>query len=184
MPSRWLRQRDTGLGRIQRGSPPWIVGLTIIVGGLVLVGSVFLDWGHLAIGGGQVAVSGTGTVLVTVPHGDPEIERYNAQSLENVVSHSGVWVAVVGLLIVAGGAAYLWLLPREATAIAVAVLAGIGSLVCLSYAFNVRRIFGEACCLNDAHYSLGVGVVVACTTTVVLTALGVAAFVWERIAGR
>jgi hypothetical protein len=186
MRSRWL-QRDTGPARVQGGSPRRIVGLTILVAGLLLVVSVFLDWGHMAIGGGsdsivQASVSGAGTVSVTMPQDDPEFQRYAARSLEHVVSHSGVWVAVIGVLIVAAGAAYLWLLPREETAIAVVVLAGIGSAFCLSYAFNVRRIFGEALSLNYAHYSPGFGVVVACTTTVILIALGMAAFVSERIA--
>ncbi len=48
-------------------------------------------------------------------------------------------------------------------------------------AFNVRKMFSEALDLYYAHYSLGFGVVVACTMTVVLTALGVAAFVLDRI---
>ncbi|EUA13869.1 hypothetical protein I553_6988 [Mycobacterium xenopi 4042] len=37
-------QRDTGRARIERGSPPWIVGLSILVAALLLVVSVFLDW--------------------------------------------------------------------------------------------------------------------------------------------
>jgi hypothetical protein len=186
MPSRWV-QRDTGQVHVQRGSPRWIVGLAILVAGLLLVASVFLDWGRIAIGAGsnsivQASVSGAGTVSVTTPQDDPEFERYAAKSLEHVVSHSGLWVAVIGVLIIAASAAYLWLLPREETAIAVAVLAGIGSVFCLSYAFSVRRIFGETLGLPYAHYSLGFGLVVACTMTVVLIALGVAAFVLERMA--
>ena len=184
--SRWPR-RNTGPARVQRGSPRWIVGLPILVAGLLLVVSVFLDWGHVAIGGrsnsiAQAAVSGAGTVSVTMPQGDPEFERYAAKSLEHVVSHSGLWLAVIGVLIVAAGAAYLWLLPREETAIAVAALAGIGFVSCLSYALNVRRSLSEALGLDYGHYSLGFGVVIACTMTVVLMALGVAAFVLDRAA--
>ena len=109
------------------------MGLAILVAGLLLAVSVFLDWGHIAIGAGsnsivQAAVSGAGTVSVTMPQADPEFERYAAQSLEHVVSHSGVWVAVIGVLIVAAGAVYLWLLPRAEAALAVAVLAGVSGL--------------------------------------------------------
>jgi hypothetical protein len=184
-PRRWL-ERDTGQTGVQRGSPRWMVGLTILVAGFLLVVSVFLDWVHIAIGGGaysivQASVSGAGTVSVTKPQDDPEFQRYAAQSLEHVVSHSGVWVAVIGILIVAAGAAYLWLPPRAEAALAVAVLAGIGAVFCLSCAFNVRRIFREALDLNYAHYSLGFGVVVACTLTVILTVLGVTAFVLDCI---
>jgi hypothetical protein len=158
-----------------------------MVAGLLLVVSVFLDWGHIAIGGGsdsivQASVSGAGTVSVTVPHDDPEFERYGAQSVEHVMSHSGVWVAVIGVLIVAAGAAYLWLRPRAEAAIAVTVLAGIGSVFGLSYALNVREMFSEVLDLSFAHSSLGFGLIVACTMTVALTALGVAAFVLERLA--
>jgi hypothetical protein len=64
---------------------------------------------------------------------------------------------------IAGGAPYLWLLSREGTAIAVAVLAGIDSVFCLSYAFSVRRIFGENFGFNYAHNWLGFGLAVACT---------------------
>ena len=164
-----------------------MVGLTILVAGFVLVVSVFLDWVHIAIGGGaysivQASVSGAGTVSVTMPQGDPEFERYAATSLEHVISHSGLWVAVLGVLIVAAGAAYLWLLPRAEAGIAVAVLAGIGFVSCLSYALNVRRSLGEALGLDYGHFSLGFGVVVACIMTVVLMALGVAAFVLDRTA--
>jgi hypothetical protein len=185
-PSRWL-QRDTGQARVQRGSPRWIVGLTILVAGLLLVVSVFLDWGRIAIGGGsdsivQASVSGAGNVSVDVPQDDPEFERYAAQSLERVVSHRGVWVAIIGVLIVAAGAAYLWLRPRVEAAIAVVVLAGVGSFFCLSFALDVRQMFSEALNLSYAHYSLGLGVAVACAMTVVLTGLGVAALVLERIA--
>ncbi|HZE17626.1 MAG TPA: hypothetical protein VE197_19055, partial [Mycobacterium sp.] len=66
-------------------------------------------------------------------------------------------------------------------ALAVAVQAGIGAVFCLSCAFNVRRILREALDLNYAHYSLGFGVVVACTLTVILTVLGVTAFVLDCI---
>src|SRR5690348_4825168 len=87
-PNRWL-QRDTGQARIQRGSRRWIVGLTILGAGLLLVVSVFLGWGRIAIGSGsntivEAAVSGAGTVSVTVPQDDPEFERYAAQSLGHV----------------------------------------------------------------------------------------------------
>jgi hypothetical protein len=184
--SRWL-QRDTGQARVQRGSPRWIVGLTIIGAGLVLIVSVFCGWGHIAIGGGpngivQASVSGAGTVSVTVPQDDPEFERYAAQSLEHVVSHRGLWVAVVGVLIVTAAAAYLWLPPRTEAAIGVAVLGGIGSVFCLSNALNVGGTFNDAIDVSYDHYSLGPGLVVACAMTVVLTALGVTAFVLERIA--
>jgi len=186
MPSRWL-QRDTGQGRIQRGSPRWIVGLTILGAGLLLIVCVFLVWGHIAIGGGsnsivQASVSGAGSVSVTVAQDDPEFERCAAQSVEQVVSHRGVWVAVIGVLIVCAGAAYLWLRPRTEAAIAVGVLAGIGSVLCLSNALDVRGMFKEALDLGYAHHSPGFGLIVACTMTVMLTALGVTAVVLERIA--
>jgi hypothetical protein len=174
---RWL-ERDTGQSRVQRGTPRWIVGLTILVAGILSVVSVFLDWVHIAIGGVlQASVSGAGTVSVTKPHDDAELQRYAAQSLEHVVSHSGMWVAVIGVLILAADAAYLWLLPRAEAAIAVAVLAGIDAVICLSYALNVQRMFRETLDLNYIHCSLGFGVVVACGMTVLLTALGVTAFV-------
>ena len=163
-----------------------MVGLANLVAGILLVVSVFLDWVHIAIGGEAyrivpASVSGAGTVSVIKPQDDPEFQRYAAQSLEHVVSHSGVWVAVIGVLIVAAGAVYLWLPPRAEAALAVAVLAGIGAVFCLSCALNVRRIFREALDLNYAHYSLGFGVVVACTLTVILTVLGVTAFVLDCI---
>lgn len=172
---------------MQRGSTLWIIGLTILVAGVLLVVSVFLDWAHIAIGDRsgsivQASVSGAGTVSVTVPQDDPELQRYAAQSLEHVVSHSGLWVAVIGVLIVAAGAAYLWLLPRAEAALAVAVLAGTGAVFCLSCAFNVRRIFREVLDLSYAHYSLGIGVLVACGLTLILTVLGVTAFVLDCIA--
>lgn len=187
-PRRWL-QCDTGQARVRRGSPRWIVGLTILGAGLLLVVSVFLGWGRIAIGGEsnsivQASVSGAGTVSVTMPQDDPEFERYAAQSLEQVVSHSGVWVAVIGILIIAAGAVYLWRRPRTEAAIAVAVLASIGSVFCLSTALDVRGMFDEALDSSYAHYWPGFGLIFACTMTVVLTALGGTAFVLERIAVR
>src|SRR5579884_695222 len=184
MPSRWLR-RDTGQARIERGSPRWIVGLAILIAGLTLLVSVFLDWGRITIGErsnsiAQISVSGAGGVSVTMPQDDPEFERYVAKSLEHVVSHRGLWVAVIGVLVVAAGAAYLCRLHREEAAVGVVVLAGIASALCLSAAFNLRRIFGEAFDVNVGHYSLGIGLVVACCATICLIALGVAALVLER----
>jgi hypothetical protein len=183
-PRRWL-QRDTGHARVQRGSPRSVVGLTIVICGLLLVVSVSLDWVHIAVGRGpntivQASVSGAGTVSVVIPQDDPEFERYAAESLGHVVSHTGVWVAAIGVLIVVAGATYLWLRPRTEAAIAVTVLAAIGSGFCLSYAFNVKRTFTEVLDLSSAHYSLAFGLVAACVLTVLLTALGVAAFVLER----
>ena len=179
---RWL-EGDPGQAHIQRGSLRWIVGLTILVAAILLVVSVFLDWVHIAIGGVvQASVSGAGTVSVTKPQDNPELQRYAAQSLEAVVSHSGVWVAVIGVLIVAVDAGYLWLLPRVEAAIAVALLAGIGAVFCLSCPFNVRRVFRAAFDLNYVHYSLGFGVVVACSMTVILTGLGTTAFILDSIA--
>jgi len=143
--------------------------------------SVFLDWVHIAIGRVvQASVSGAGTVSVTQPQDDPELHRYAAQALEQVVSHSGVWVAVIGVLIVAADAAYVWLRPRAEAAVAVAVLAGVGAVYCLSCAFNVRRLFRETLNLEYVRYSLGIGMVIACTMTVILGALGVTAFVMEE----
>jgi hypothetical protein len=84
-----------------------MVGLTILVAGFLLVVSVFLDWVHIAIGGRaysivQASVSGAGTVSVTKPQDDPEFQRYAAQSLEHVVSHSAPGAAdVVPLLQIA-----------------------------------------------------------------------------------
>jgi hypothetical protein len=179
-PRRWIG-RDTGRTRVQRGSPRWIVGLINFGAAILLVVSVFLDWVHLTIGGiVHASVSGAGTVSVTKPH-DPELQRYVAHSLGQVVSHSGLWVAVIGVLIVAANAAYLWLVPHAEAAIAVAVLAGIGAAFCLSCAFNVQRVFRETLNLEYAHYSLGFGVVVACIVTVSLTVLGVAAFVLDCV---
>ena len=146
-----------------------------------MVISVFLDWVHIAIGGVvQASVSGAGTVSVTTPHDDPDLQSYAAQALVQVVSHSGVWVAVIGVLIVAADAAYLWLLPRAEAALAVAVLAAVGAVFCLSFALNDERIFYESLDLDYVHYSLGFGVVVACTMTVILTMLAVTAFVIDE----
>jgi hypothetical protein len=117
-----------------------------------------------------------------MPQDDPEFERYAARSLEHIVRPSGTWVAVIGVLIIAAATAYLWLQPRTEAAIAVAVLAGIGSVFCLSAALNVRGMFNEALDLGYAHYSPGFGLIVACTMTAVLTALGVTAVVLEHIA--
>jgi hypothetical protein len=93
------------------------LGITNLIAGVLLLVSVFLDWVHIAIGGiVQASVTGAGTVSVTKPH-DPELRRYVAHSLEQVVSHRGLWVAVIGVLIVAADAAYLWLLPRAESAL-------------------------------------------------------------------
>jgi hypothetical protein len=181
------RRRDTGHAGVQRASPRRIVGLAIIGAGLLLVVSVFLDWGHIAIGGGsdsilRASVSGAGTVSVDVPQDDPGFERDAAQSLEHLVSHRGVWAAVLGVLVVAAGVAYLRLRPRAEAAIAVAVLGGVGSVIGLSYALDLRGMFSEALDLGYAHYSPGFGVVLACTVAAILIPLGVAAFVLEYIA--
>jgi hypothetical protein len=178
---RWIK-RDTGQTRVRRGSPRWIVGLANLIAAILLLVSVFLDWVHIAIGGVvRASVSGAGTVSVTKPDDDPELQRYVTQSLEQVVSHSGMWIAVIGVLIVAADAVYLWLPPHAEAAIAVAVLAGISAVFCLSCAFDVQRVFRQALDLNYAHYSLGFGVVVACSMTVLLTVLGVAAFVLDCV---
>jgi hypothetical protein len=186
--SRWLRH-GTGSGRVKSRSPQRAVGLAILIAGLLLIVSVFLEWGRIAIGAGSnslahASVSGAGTVSITMPQDDPEFERYAAKSLEQVVSHSGVWVAIIGVLIIAAGAAYLWLPPREEAAIAVAVLAIIGSVLCLASALDERRIFGDAFDVAAAHYSLGYGLALACAMTMVLIALGVAGFTLERPAAR
>jgi len=179
-PRRWI-ERDTGQNSVQRGSPRWIVGLTNLLAGILLLVSVFFDWVHIAIGNVvQASVSGAGTVSVTKPD-DPQLQGYVAQSLEQAVGHGGLWVAVIGVLIVAAAAAYLWLIPHAEAAIAVAVLGGIGAIFCLSCAFNVQTVFREALDVNYVHYSLGSGVVVACCMTVLLTMLGVAAFVLDCV---
>jgi hypothetical protein len=174
---------------VEGRSPQRAVGLAILVAGLLLILSVFLEWGHIAIGAephslAQASVSGAGTVAITMPQDDPEFERYAAKSLEHVVSHGGLWVAIIGVLIIAAGAAYLWLPPREEAAIAVALLASIASVLCLASALNVRRIFGDAFDVAAAHYSLGYGLALACITTIVLIALGVAGFALDRQVAR
>lgn len=188
MTSGWLRP-DTGLPGVKSRSPQRAVGLAMLIAGLLLTLSVFLEWGRITIGAeanslAQASVSGAGTVSITMPQDDPEFERYAAKSLEQVVSHGGVWVAIIGVLIIAAGAVYLWLSPREEAAIAVALLAGIGSVLCVASALNVRRIFGDAFDVAAAHYSLGYGLALACITSIVLIGLGVAGYALERPAGR
>jgi hypothetical protein len=89
---------------------------------------------------------------------------------------------VIGVLVVAAGVAYFRLRPRAEAAIAVAVLGGVGSVIGLSYALDLRGMFSEALDLGYAHYSPGFGVVLACTVAAILIPLGVAAFVLECIA--
>jgi hypothetical protein len=62
------------------------------------------------------------------------------------------------------------------------VLAGIGAVCCLSCAFNVQEGFPRSSLdVNYAHYSVGFGVVLACSMTVLLMVLGVTAFVLECV---
>ncbi|TSE01138.1 hypothetical protein FOS14_05180 [Skermania sp. ID1734] len=168
--------RDTSADSRARPRQQRVLGLTMIGGGLLLLISVFLPWGHVAIGGPQAimtaSVSGTGTVTVSVGDGDASLEHHVADYLNPMMNHLGWWVLVIAVLIVVAGAFYLWSPARLEAAIVVTVLGAIGAAMCLFYAVHIRESLSEALDVSSGDGRPGYGVVLACILTVLLTALG------------
>jgi hypothetical protein len=70
----WLQSiKDTGPGRVERGSSRWVAGLSIIAAGGVLVVSTLLAWGHTTSEGLAISMSGLGQVSVKAPKGEESI---------------------------------------------------------------------------------------------------------------
>ena len=66
----WLQSiKDTGPGRVERGSSRWVAGLAIIAAGGALVVSTLLAWGHTTASGYAISMSGLGQVSVEATRG-------------------------------------------------------------------------------------------------------------------
>ena len=181
----WLQSiRDTGAGHVVRGSSRWVSGVAIIAAGVVLLLSTFMAWGHTVSAGFRISLSGLGFVSVTAPEGDEQVAAFITRQLQDEVSSAahnpGVWALVVALIVVVAGAAYLWTKWRSQAALTVAVTSAIEFLVCVSNAASVGAMMGYAASRGE-DYAIGFGLLLACGVTLVLTGLGITAFVFERV---
>jgi hypothetical protein len=176
--------KDTGPGRVERGSSRWVVGVAIVAAGAVLVLSTFLPWGDITSSGYEISMSGLGQVSVQAPAGEEGTSAFIASQLQDqvgaAVHNPGIWALVVGLITVLAGAAFLRTRWRSQTALTVAVVGGIEFLVCMGNAVNVAAMMGSPA-LNQGEYGIGFGLLLACAVTLALVGLGVTAFVLERI---
>lgn len=171
----WLQSiQDTGPNRILRGSSRWIAGLAILGAGGALILSTFLEWGRATTPNFTATVSGVGSVSIQAPG--------SSRTGETLVTGSaiGAWALVVGLLGVLLGAGFLWTQWRSATALAVAILGGIGFLVCLQRAMTIATIM-KPMTGAPSDYQVGIGLLLACASALVLSAVAVTAFVLERL---
>ena len=172
----WLQSiKDTGPGRVERGSSRWVAGLAIIAAGGVLVVSPLLPWAHDTRSGSVISVSGLGAISVNAEEGVASlIKEFNNYGIP------GIWAVLVGLIAIVAGAAFLWTRWRSQTALTVAILGGIGFLACMADAINVGAVMGNPAS-GAGEYAIGFGLLLACAVTLVLVGLGITAFVLERI---
>ena len=90
---------------------------------------------------------------------------------------------LVGLIAIVAGAAFLWTRWRSQTALTVAILGGIEFLACMGNVINLGAMMGNPAS-SPGEYAIGFGLLLACAVTLVLVALGITAFVLERISIR
>ncbi|SCX15203.1 hypothetical protein [Mycolicibacterium fluoranthenivorans] len=170
----WLQSiRDTGAGSVVRGSSRWIAGLAILgtAGGLVL--SPYLEWGRATTYDFTATMSGIGSVSVQLK-GSP-------RASDTIIGSTAVGVPAVflGLVALVAGGAFLWTAWRTASALVSAIAGGLAFVLCLVNAINIAGIMKPM--TGPADFQVGVGLVLACVLAFALTALGVTAFVLERI---
>lgn len=169
----WLQSiQDTGPNRILRGSSRWIAGLAILGAGGALVLSTLLEWGRATTSSFTATVSGIGSVSIQASGSSRPSDTLIASSA------IGGWALILGLLAVVLGAGFLWTQWRSAATLAVAILGGIGFLVCLQKAITIESIM-KSMTGAPGDYQVGIGLLLACASALVLSAVAVTAFVLE-----
>ncbi len=179
------------------GTPRWLLGTAIAVGGIALAVSVSMEWGHVSAsffddGTRLVAtasLNGLGEATVAVKDVDPQtaefVEGNAADALEEATGRAGVWALIVGFLIAAVGLGYLRTRFRLGSAIGVAVLALVGFVVSVSQILNPRTaVFDDDPGWYDGDFSAGSGLVLSCALSLVLIGLAAAALVIDIIKTR
>jgi hypothetical protein len=158
---------------IQRGDSRWLAGITIISIGAVLALSSFADWYSESARSAEYRVNGVMGLSYAA-------NEFNYQPMQMGVLHPGVGALLVGLLAVGAGVAFLRTVWRGKIALAIAIVGGIEFLVCLNQAVTASAtmlpITGE-----DGLVSIGMGLFFACALAFILSAIGLAAFIFERI---
>jgi cobalamin synthase len=160
-----------------------LIGLAGV--GLIIVS--FLQWGRAravvngigALVSATASFPGLGDPTVTATYSDETFA--GKMNFETPLHNSNPgWVALVcGILAIVAGIAYLRLRQWRVVTIAVAVLGLIAGLTCVTYMVDVRGAFNDPANWADANFSPGVGLIAAFGLSLVLIALGVAAFVLE-----
>lgn len=178
----WLQSiRDTGPHRVERGSSRWIAGLAVSIAGSALVLSTLLPWEHATTSSFAASVTGLGSVHMQATWGqtysDALTQSY-ASDLGAARIAPGALTLAIGAVLVAGGV-YLWTAWRSAAAITAAVIGGFAFLVCLHSAMTVASTLRPM--TGPADFSIGMGLLLACALTLTIAALGVTAFVLERL---
>ncbi|MGV0794366.1 DUF2510 domain-containing protein [Mycolicibacterium sp. XJ1819] len=179
----WLQRiKDTGPRQVQKGSSRAVAGIAIIAAGLALFLSALLEWGSTMVGGYRIAMNGFGQVTVSGPDDvlSSFLRRQLQADVESAVQSPGVWVAFVGVVSVLAGAAYLWTVWRSHSALAVTILGGIAFLASVGNFVNLAAMMGHTASYSE-DYAVGFGLLAACALTFALVALGITAFVLERI---
>jgi hypothetical protein len=171
----WLQSiKDEGPHRIAKGGPRWVAGIAMVAAAAVLLLSTFLDWGRASTSNLTVTLSGTGSVTVSMPGG-------NSPSSALIAGGAiGVHAIVVSVIAAVAGGAYLWTRWRSYAALAVAVLGGIEFLVCLQNAITIASTL-KPMVGAPGEYQIGIGLLLACASALVLSAVAVTAFVLERV---
>ncbi len=178
----WLQSiKDIGPNAVQRGSGRWVTGVAMLVGGAVLILSTLLVWGRTTSDGYAIAMSGLGQVSVHGPNSTLTsfLEEQLQGEVGPAVFNPGIWTALVGVLSIFGGLAYLWTARRSEASIVVAVACGVDFLACISNATSLGSMMGDVS--DSDSYTIGFGLLLACALTLILVALAVTAFVLERI---
>ncbi|WP_156613490.1 hypothetical protein [Mycobacterium sp. 852002-51961_SCH5331710] len=179
----WLQSiKDTGLGQVKRGSSRWVAGMAIIAVGAALFLSAFLEWGRTTVSGYAIAMSGLGQVSVYGSDNAP-LTSFLEEQLQDQVSSSvhnpGIWTALVGLVSILGGLAYVWTARRSEASIVVAIACGLAFLACIGNVVNLASMMGDVS--ESGNYSIGFGLLLACALALTLVGSAVTAFVLERI---
>ncbi|RWA23956.1 hypothetical protein MELE44368_01730 [Mycolicibacterium elephantis DSM 44368] len=104
---------------------------------------------------------------------------YVKLGVEPSVQSPGAWAAIVGLINAVAGWMYLWTALRSLASVVVVLAAGVGFLVFLGNLINLESMMGEVSV--SGFYTVGFGLLLACAVGLILIALGITAFVLERV---
>lgn len=175
---------------VQQVSTGTLLGRALIAAGCVLMVSAFLPWGRASLAtasGGTiytttVTMNGFGALDVRVS-GDPTgfITQMTRESFGSLGA-PGVFAAlIVGLIVAALGVVYLGRPQQREGAAGLAALVGaLGLVICLWRVSDVPGMFDDPSQSRAEHYSIGIGLLLACLTTIMCGVLAVIAFLHAR----